>query len=285
MVRYKNKKAQGLVIGLAAFLCCSFELEKKLPAFTLPDACECIELVNSRAISPDVDYVFRELPDGRPAIMTCNNIIPLEDISAGPLSMSEDISVSNICWYNGSCWFSSASAIYRIDGTGKTYPVLVSDGDVASFCVAGDKIAFRKDSLLVCSDVFSGEKKQVYNTHGMISHIEAVGDLLFLSSGKNLFIMDEGELYRVWTSGDEISTFAICNDGSAFLSTEEAILYIVPGQVVVQIADMPAKALTVIGDDLYIVLSTNDSVKLTNLHALAEGTSRLAELQSKNIER
>lgn len=276
---------KGLIIVLAAFLCCSFELENKTPVFTLPEGCGCIELVNSRVMPSDVDYVFMELLDGRPAIMVCNNVIPLEDTGTGPLSLSEDIRVSNICWYNGSCWFSSASAIYRIDSTGKTYPILVSDGDVASFCLAGGRIAFRNDSLLVCCDAFSGKEKQVYDIHGLISHVEAIGDLLFLSSGKSLFIMDNGELYRVWTSGDEISTFAICNDGSAFLSTEEAILYIVPGHVAVQIADMPAKALTIIGNDLYIVLGTNDGVKLTGLHTLAEGALRLAELQSKNIER
>lgn len=268
MVVFKNSKKVAWLI----LLCCIILLpscnKEKIPqdmTFLLPEGSECIEIINADSLSWNTPYIFRPFYDGHPAIIANNYLTVIDDTLSSPIPLSFDHIISDIHWIERGCFFSADSTIFYGGDDGKMHPLVVSNRKIDSFCVSDNRILFPVDSSIVEYIFESNEVTPIVQVHSTIHHLVQETSSIFFSAGNDLFLYYSNELYHLFYSNSEIITFAIHPSGSIFLGSEKGLSFLTPEYKKIDIASIPIRDLTLIGDDLFVIFKDNSSVMLTNV--------------------
>ena len=244
---------------------CENNARKMDITFLLPNGSKCIEIINVDSIAFKEAYMFRELVNNRPVLIAHNYLTVLDDSLASPMPLLAAYDITDIHWNDGQCFFSSDSTIFYSENTGRIHPIICLDGEINSFNVSESRIIFPLDSLLLEYRFGDNEVTCIANIHETISCVHDIESVLFFASGRDLYLSNEDQIYRIYESKEPISSFAVHPSGGIFLGTQKGVSYLTPDYQLLEIVSTPAKDLSIIGDDLYIIFEDNSSVKITDV--------------------
>lgn len=244
---------------------CVNSARKSDVSFLIPSGSECIEIVNVNSMALKDPYMFRELVNNHPVLIANNYMTVLDDTLASPMPLPLAYDISDIHWLDGQCFFSSDSTVFYGDNNGGIHPILCLDRKINSFQVSESRIIVPADSLLL-EYQFGDEKVTcIANIHQTISCAYDTEDAPFFSSGENLYLLNEGQIYHIYEGSEPISSFVVHSSGGIFLGTEKGLSYLMPDYKFMEIVSVPVKELSIIGDDLFIIFEDNSSVKITDI--------------------
>ena len=244
---------------------CVNNARKSDVSFLIPSGSECIEIVNVNSMALKDPYMFRELVNNHPVLIANNYMTVLDDTLASPMPLPLAYEISDIHWLDGQCFFSSDSTVFYGDNNGGIHPILCLDRKINSFQVSESRIIVPVDSLLLEYQFGAEEITCIANIHQTISRANEIEDALFFSSGKNLYLLDEDQIYHIYEGTEPISSFVVHSCGGIFLGTEKGLSFLMPDYKLFEIVSAAIKDLTIIGDDLFIIFEDNSSVKITNI--------------------
>lgn len=267
MVREKESIIMSLCALCLACCCMAYggSRNEEEFSFLIPDGSECIEIVNADSLHWDTSYFIRELFDAHPALIVADYVTVLDDMQSSPIPLSFGLPIADIHWEEGQCFFASGSTIYYGEDNGKVNPIIESDKIIQSFSVSDKRILFPSDTFLLEYTFGASSANCLINAYATISHIEDLSSSIFYSSGKDVVLIHEGNAYRIYSSQDEITSFAVHSNGCLFIGTSSGLRCVSPKYDVIDIASIPIRDISLIGDDLYVVLNNKGSVRITNV--------------------
>lgn len=266
MDTFKNKIAKFVIsFTIVSIVSCENNARKNDIPFLLPKESKCIEIINVDSIAFKEAYMFRELVNNRPVLIAHNYMTVLDDSLASPMPLPTEYEITDICWNDGLCFFSADSTVFYGDNNGRIHPIICLDGEIHSFHVSESRIIVPLDSLLLEYRFGDEEVTCIANIHKSISCVNDIESVLFFSSGRDLYLYNEGQLYRIYEAKEPVSSFAVHPSGGIFLGTQKGVSYLTPDYQLLEIVSPPAKDISIIGDDLYIIFDDNSSVKITDV--------------------
>lgn len=233
--------------------------------FLLPDACECIEILKADSIPLNTRYVFRDIYDNHPIIFCNNYITPLFDSLSTPIPLPYNYNITDIHWDKEYCYFSSDSTLF-IDKGGNIYPIIVSNNKIEFFSVSENSILFASDSSLVSFMPCTNEINELVRVPFIIKYIKQIPPCIFLSAGKEIYLIYENNLYHIFSSEEEILCFDVDSSGGIFIGTNLGLSYLNVDYSMTNVVNIPTRNMTIIDDDLYVIFEDGSSVMITNIH-------------------
>ncbi len=262
---WKNHQIISVLGIVTILLSCGNKTAPGAVSYLLPEGSECMELLNADSLSAPMTYLFRELYGGHPALVAFNHLTVLDDTLSTPVRMPYEYDVVDVHWVDGDCYFSSDTTVYYGENNGVAYPLVVLNKRIDSFDVSDSRILLPVDSLIL-EYRFGAEKLScLTNAHQVISHLEDAESSIFYSVGCDLYLLHDSTIYHLVTVDEEITSFVVHPDGGVFLGTKGGLTYVTPDYVMVDIVSKPVHALSLIGDNLYVIFEDNGSVMLTNV--------------------
>lgn len=254
-----------LLFVLLQFFSCNNQKNDEETYFLIPEGCECIEIFNADSLGMDVRYMFRELVDDQPVLVALNFISPLDDSLHTTARLPFDMSISDIHWIEGECFFSSDSTIYYSEMNGTVHPIIKTGKMIRSFIMANESILFPEDSLLIEYTYGANELNCIVNAHQSISCLYAIEPAVFYSSGSDVVMLYENTAYHIFDAQEFITSFVVHQNGDLFIGTLTGLSYLNPEYEIVRITNKPVSELELIDDVLYVIFDDNSSVKITNV--------------------
>ena len=254
-----------LFFVLFQFFSCSNQKNVEEIYFLIPEGSECIEVFNADSLGMDVRYMFRELVDNQPVLVAFNFISPLDDSLHTTGRLPFDMSITDIHWNEGECFFSSDSTIYYSEVNGIVHPLLKADKMIRSFIVANESILFPKDSLLIEYTFGANDMTCLVNAHQNISNLYALEQAVFYSSGSDIVMIYENTAYHIFDAQEFITSFVVHQNGDLFIGTPTGLSSLNPAYDIVNITNKPVRELELINDALYVIFDDNSSVKITSV--------------------
>lgn len=267
MDSFKNKITTYIIpfIIISLFISCENNARKKDISFLLPKESKCIEIINVDSIAFKDVYKFRELVYNHPVLIAHNFMTVLDDSLASPMPLPSAYDITDIRWNDGLCFFSSDSTVFYGDNNGRIHPIICLDGEINSFHVSESRIIVPLDSLLLEYRFGDEDVSCIANVHKTISCVHDIESAIFFSTGREIYLHSEEQIYRIYEAKEPISSFAVHSSGGIFLGTQKGVSYLTPDYKLLEIVSTPAKDLSIIGDDLYIIFEDNSSVKITDI--------------------
>ena len=179
--------------------------------------------------------------------------------------MPWDRQITDVKWYDGSCFFAADSTLAYITPEGVVRQLVIADRRVTSFDVYERGVVFSVDSLLCFYSFLSLQPEPVFHADTVIRHIECIGEDVLFCVGASLFAIGGGSLHEIYSSSHELLSFVPHPSGAVFIGTDESVFYLDPARNKVTLIDKPTLDMSMVEDDLYIVFTDYSSVKVTNV--------------------
>ena len=262
---WKNHQIISVLGTVTILMSCANKTEPGTVSYLLPEGSECVEILNADSLSAPMMYLFRELYGGHPAIVAFNHLTVLDDTLSTPIQMPYEYDVVDIHWVDGDCFFSSDTTVYYGENNGVAYPLVVLNKRIDSFDVSDSRILLPVDSLILEYRFGAKDLSCLTNAHQVVSHLEDAETSVFYSVGCDLYLLHDSTIYHLVTVDEEITSFVVHPDGGVFLGTKGGLTYVTPDYIIVDIVSKAVRALSLIGDNLYVIFDDNGSVMLTDV--------------------
>lgn len=180
---------------------------------------------------------------------------------------------TDIQWADGYYFFASGKGIFACDHQKNLTLLIEAKSDINAFCLGENVLFFHTGSSLAR---YSFESKTTETISRKIKGkvtMASLGGALYFSFNQDIFLYEDGEMYRLVRESSDIVSLAVHKNNSIFYSTTKGIYYLDGHFQRVEIYDKPASELSIIDGNLYIALKNGSCFVLTNAFLFKDALS------------
>lgn len=238
--------------------------EQETVSVLMPDGVEYIELFSAGLDTSQ--YIIRDLYSGHGLVVSGKYYMSFDDSVPQYFRFPFDIQYTDIAWYNGHCFAAKDSSLLYIEDEGKEHVILNTDLLIKKIYPIQEGVYLAGDSSLYFFRFSIAEGEPVCLFKSAIEDIRPINEhVCFVAVGNSIFLLNDGDTYKVYADSAIIRSIDVAQDGSLFYATDKVVGYFNPQGIITPIVQKGARQVKILGNNLFIIHSDNSCFIITNI--------------------